>query len=238
MRIKLNLNHQWDYVQCFTEAFAAGEACPESQAVDLPHSCAVTPFHYFDESVYQTVCGYRRFLDVPAEWAGKRVFLHVGAAAHRAEVFVDGKKLAEHRCGYTAFRVDLTGAITPGARALLVLRVDSRESLDQPPFGLVVDYMTYGGLYREVWLEICEQSAIDDVFARSAVRDGEGVLTADVTLMGSVCGGGDYRLCAKLVNDGRIPLEKILSDTYPADRFLEAMYNAANARGLKHVITF
>ncbi|MBQ1311443.1 MAG: alcohol dehydrogenase catalytic domain-containing protein [Blautia sp.] len=48
----------------------------------------------------------------------------------------------------------------------------------------------------------------------------------------------EYRLCAKLVNDGQIPLEKILSDTYPADRFLEAMDNAANARGLKHVITF
>lgn len=48
----------------------------------------------------------------------------------------------------------------------------------------------------------------------------------------------EYRLCAKLVNDGRIPLEKILSDTYQADQFFEAMDNAASAKGLKHVITF
>ena len=48
----------------------------------------------------------------------------------------------------------------------------------------------------------------------------------------------DYRLTAKLVNDGRIPLGKILSDTYTVDEFPEAMANAAAARGLKHVITF
>ena len=49
---------------------------------------------------------------------------------------------------------------------------------------------------------------------------------------------GDYRLCAKLVNDRRIPLGRILSDGYPIERFPEAMANAAAAKGLKHVITF
>ena len=148
MRIRMNLNHNWEFVERFSEAFARGEACAEAVSVELPHSCAVTPFDYFDESIYQMVCGYRGYLDGPEEWAGKRVFLTVGAAAHRAEVFVDGRKLAEHSCGYTSFRVELTDALVPGSQALLVLRVDSRESLDQPPFGLVVDYMTYGGLYR------------------------------------------------------------------------------------------
>ncbi len=48
----------------------------------------------------------------------------------------------------------------------------------------------------------------------------------------------EYRLCAKLVNDGRIPLHLIMSDAYSIDRFQEAMDNAAAARGLKHVIIF
>ena len=48
----------------------------------------------------------------------------------------------------------------------------------------------------------------------------------------------EYRLCAKLVNDGRIPLNLIMSDSYPISRFPEAMENAAAARGLKHVILF
>ncbi len=48
----------------------------------------------------------------------------------------------------------------------------------------------------------------------------------------------EYRLCAKLVNDGRIPLNLIMSDSYRIDQFHEAMDNAAAARGLKHVFLF
>lgn len=48
----------------------------------------------------------------------------------------------------------------------------------------------------------------------------------------------EYRLCAKLVNEGRIPLGLIMSDTYSADEFQTAFDNAAAAKGLKHVIEF
>ncbi|MCI8993093.1 MAG: alcohol dehydrogenase catalytic domain-containing protein [Eubacterium sp.] len=48
----------------------------------------------------------------------------------------------------------------------------------------------------------------------------------------------EYRLCAKLVNDKRIPLELIMSDTYCLSSFEEALDNAAKAKGLKHVIVF
>lgn len=49
---------------------------------------------------------------------------------------------------------------------------------------------------------------------------------------------GTYRLCAKLVDDKRIPLEKIMSDVYSIDDFQAAMVNAVAAKGLKHVIVF
>lgn len=48
----------------------------------------------------------------------------------------------------------------------------------------------------------------------------------------------EYRLCAKLVNDGRIPLHLIMSDSYSIDEFDQALKNAAAAKGLKHVILF
>jgi L-iditol 2-dehydrogenase len=48
----------------------------------------------------------------------------------------------------------------------------------------------------------------------------------------------EYRLCAKLVNDGRIPLHLIVSDSYRIEQFQEAMDNAAAAKGLKHVFLF
>ncbi len=195
MRIHVDLNHNWEFTPEFSEAFARFDPCPEISKVELPHSCVVTPYDYFDESVYQMVCGYRKRIEVPAAWQGKRVFLTVGAAAHRAELFVNGKKLAEHRCGYTAFRTELTEALPPGKAAEIVLRVDSRESLDQPPFGLVVDYMTYGGLYREVFLEVCEPCAIEDVFAPPGA---DGAVSGTVTLTGPV--GETHRLRFRLLD--------------------------------------
>ena len=178
MRQRINCNFDWEFTPEWSRAFARFEDVEGLRRVDLPHTCAETPYDYFDEGVYQLLCGYRRRIAVPEDWRGRRIFLNVGAAGHAAEVFVNGEKLCEHRCGYTAFRVELTAHLTPGTDALLAIKVDSREDLDQPPFGLVVDYMTYGGLYREVWLEVCEQSCIADVFARPAPD-------ADAPLLGS-----------------------------------------------------
>ena len=185
MMQKLDLNRDWDFT----------ENCNDFGSpvtVSLPHTCRETPYDYFDEGAYQMVCGYRKRIAMPDEWAGKRVFLCVGAAGHSAEVFVDGKKLGEHHCGYTAFRVELTDALTQGAPdgVTLTIKVDSRESLDQPPFGYVIDYMTYGGLYREVWLEVTEQTYIADVFARPALT---GVVHGTVTLDGEVREGMTLR---------------------------------------------
>jgi hypothetical protein len=170
----IGLNRDWSFTERFDEAFARGEGTFD--AVDLPHTCKQTPFDYFDESIYQMVCGYRRVLHVPRDFAGKRAFLTVGAAGHSAEVYVDGKKLGEHHCGYTAFTIELTEALTPGKDALLVIRVDTREQQDIPPFGYVIDYMTYGGLYREVWLDVYEGALVEDVCVRPAIPDGAGLV--------------------------------------------------------------
>ncbi len=183
MRERIDLNRGWEFTEDFDDFSGA-------RVVSLPHTCRETPYDYFDESVYQMVCGYRRTLRVPMDWKGRRVFLCVGAAGHEAEVFVDGKKLGEHRCGYTAFRVELTEALTPGCDAELVLRVDTRETLDQPPFGYVIDYMTYGGLYREVWLEITGQTYLEDVFARGSAA---GVVQGAATIAGETRGGMTLR---------------------------------------------
>ncbi|MCR5795536.1 MAG: alcohol dehydrogenase catalytic domain-containing protein [Solobacterium sp.] len=48
----------------------------------------------------------------------------------------------------------------------------------------------------------------------------------------------EYRKCAKLVNDGRIPLDLIMSDSYRIEDYAQAFENAAAAKGLKHVFRF
>lgn len=48
----------------------------------------------------------------------------------------------------------------------------------------------------------------------------------------------EYRLCTKLVNDKRIPLSLLMSDSYDIDEYQNAFANAAAAKGLKHVFVF
>lgn len=50
--------------------------------------------------------------------------------------------------------MDISGVLRYGEKNILVVKVDSREDLNIPPFGYVIDYMTYGGIYRDVYLDI------------------------------------------------------------------------------------
>ena len=169
MTRRIPWNDGWEFTETFDEAFLRGEGRFDS--VRLPHTCRELPLHYADERDYQMVCGYRRTFDVPEAWRSKRLFLTFEGAAHQATVYVNGAEAARHHCGYTAFTVELTGLVAYGGENRVAVRLDTRESLDQPPFGYVIDYMTFGGLYREVTLEVREPTFLADVFVRTPVLD-------------------------------------------------------------------
>ena len=182
MTHRFYLNDDWLFTEQFEDSLAAPEY-PENtlQPVRLPHTCKETPFHYFDESLYQMVSGYRRHLLIPKDWQGKRILLTFEGAAHDSTVFCNGKKVGEHHCGYTAFTVDLTDNILYGQDNLLCVRLDSRENLNVPPFGYVIDYMTYGGIYRDVRLEVKEKVSLSDIFVHTAIDFRSSPVTAQIT---------------------------------------------------------
>lgn len=202
MRMIIPLNFRWEFTENFNEDFCRGLGY--GKIVDLPHTCKQTPLNYFDESVYQMRCAYRKNIRLPEPAAGKRVFLIVEGAAHKSQVYVNGKACGrEHLCGYTAFEAELTDYVSPGESALITIETDSRESLDIPPFGNVVDYMTYGGLYREVRLEIREKSYIGSVFAMPEIS---GRLVTEISVEGSYDG-----ICQRLYFKDKLICEKTFS---------------------------
>ena len=164
---RIYLMRDWKFCECFGEAMIT-EPMTDDQSVqvDLPHTCKEVPFHYFDEHAYQMVCCYQKQIFAEETWKGQRVLLTFEAVGHRADVYLNGKHLAEHACGYTAFTVDLSEALMYGQENLLSVRVDSNESLNQPPFGFVIDYMTFGGIYRDVYLEIKHPIYMEDIFLK------------------------------------------------------------------------
>ena len=154
--------NEWEFSPEWSEDFAGGQTPAEQ--VRLPHTVREVPLHSIDSNDYQMVCGYRKLLPWEEGFRGKRVFLQFDGAGHIATVYANGKELATHRCGYTAFRVELTQAIIPGEPTLVAVKLDTTENPEVPPFGFVIDYLTFGGLYREAWLDIREQSMIEDVY--------------------------------------------------------------------------
>ena len=174
MRKRIYLNNDWRFTESFDNKILNKDFdSNEMEKVRLPHTCVETPFNYFDEETYQMISGYRRIISAPESWEGKRIILTIDGAAHESEVFLNGKKIGEHHCGYTAFSIDLSEELVYGQDNILVIKVDSREDRNIPPFGFVIDYMTYGGIYREVYLEILNSTYIEDIFIQSNVELGE-----------------------------------------------------------------
>ncbi|MDE6725048.1 MAG: glycoside hydrolase family 2 protein, partial [Ruminiclostridium sp.] len=160
--MKYSINDGWEFTSEWSEDFSKGQGT--AQAVRLPHTCKELPLHCIDPKDYQMLCGYRKSLNIPENLKDKRLFFQLDGAAHIATVYVNGTEAAVHRCGYTAFRVELTELVNYGQSNLLAVKLDTSENPTIPPFGFVVDYLTYGGLYREAWLDVREKSLITDIF--------------------------------------------------------------------------
>ena len=171
----------WEFTPCWSEEFGAFEG--EYTQVRLPHTVKELPLHYAGTADYEMVSGYRRTLSGEDFRPGKRYFLRFDGAAHGATVYFNGVECARHNCGYTAFSVEITRLIRFGEENRLAVRLDSRESLDVPPFGFVIDYLTYGGLYREVWLDERNESFLEDVFVSTPRLH---TLCADITVNGDL----------------------------------------------------
>lgn len=169
----------WEFTKDPAEGFFRGEVKggAESYAiVRLPHSAGETPRHYACPEDYTGLFGYRRSVTVPTP--GKRYFVRFDGAAHSARLFVNGVEAGSHHCGYTAFTAEITSLVHEGNNLIAVL-LDTNERPDVPPFGLVMDYLGYGGLYREAWLIEEEPAFIEDVFAYG---DHEGELHVKLTV--------------------------------------------------------
>ncbi len=176
MRERISINNKWLYSPSFSQEMIKNTYDERSMLeVRLPHTNAETPFHYFDESMYQFVSCYRKHIPVKPEWKDRQVNVTFDGAAHVATVYVNEQPVTTHYGGYTAFSADIGPYLTyePGEDNVLTVVLDSRETSNVPPFGNVIDYMTYGGIYREVYLEIMNKTAIIDVFVQTKMLERE-----------------------------------------------------------------
>ena len=168
--MRIYINDDWLFLKEYTDEMLNDfYDVSNMEAVRLPHSVVDMPFNYFDESIYQMISAYRKVIIPSNDWVDKCILLTVEGAAHKSTIYINGKKVISHLCGYTSYTVDISSFLVFGKENIIIIKVDSNETLNQPPFGNVIDYMTYGGIYREVYLDIKNKNYIKDVFPKVTV---------------------------------------------------------------------
>lgn len=124
-----------------------------TKIVRLPHSAVELPYSYFDETSYQRPFSYEKRFTVDPDWKDREIVLHFEGAMANAKLSLNGTRVLAHADGYTPFELRLTGLLQSGENTLTV-EIDGSENPDIPPFGGQIDYLTYAGIYREVWLRM------------------------------------------------------------------------------------
>ncbi|MDD3422363.1 MAG: glycoside hydrolase family 2 TIM barrel-domain containing protein [Bacilli bacterium] len=159
--MRKNLNYDWQFIPDFKEEYIGAKNISGTHRVNLPHTIKELPYNYFDEESYQTTATYLKIFRLSIASLNKVVRLHFEGVMNKCEVFINGEKAGEHQGGYTAFDVNISRFIMFDRDNVLLVKVDASEDPSIPPFGGVIDYLTYGGIYREVYLEVLEPEYLE-----------------------------------------------------------------------------
>jgi len=153
----INLNGEWAFSTNYGEPEAAETIrvpfCPESRLSGIGH--------HFPEGAALT---YKKTLKLSDGFNRGRVLLHIGAADQIATVFVNKKKLCEHRGGYEAFTVDITEVLQE-ENEIVIVCVDSLYNQEFPYGKQVMKrggmwYTPVSGIWQTVWLESVPETYI------------------------------------------------------------------------------
>ena len=171
----VNLNGQWTFEMDFG---ASGEqrgwtnSKGLSKKITVPF-CPESELSGIGYTDFIPCVWYQRDINIPAEWNGKKILLHFGAADYETKVYVDGKMVGEHKGSGSSFNFDITSYVKAGQQANLVVRVyDNLRGGMQPGgkqctalYSAGCSYTRVTGIWQTVWMEAVNEQALKNVFA-------------------------------------------------------------------------
>ena len=147
--MKQSLNYNWKFLPDFKDEYL--KSLPkEARDINIPHNAFDLPYNYFSESDYQRVVTYEKRFDQKID-KNRRYILRFEGVMVKAHFYFNDVDLGSHISTYFPFEIEITKYIKEKDNRLLVI-VDSKEDQDIPPFGFALDYITFSGIYREVYL--------------------------------------------------------------------------------------
>lgn len=117
---------------------------------------------------YQGGTWYRRKFTIPTDYKDKFFRLQFEGVNYIADVWINGKWVGSHEGGYTPFSFDITPYIAAGSENTIAVRVDNipwDSRNDIVPYK-TCDWWNYGGITRDVYIEVCEKVSIANAYVR------------------------------------------------------------------------
>ncbi len=141
------------------------------EKVSLPHTLRVEP--KIVNNQWQGICWYRKNFSLSKKYEKKKLWLKFDGAMNIAEVWVNGEKLMEHHGGYLPFVVDFTRVATFDEVNTIAVRLNNYDNPVTGPKPLeILDFNTYGGIYRNVWLIVKNPLHITDPILENKTAGG------------------------------------------------------------------
>ena len=150
--MKQSLNFSWSFLKGYQDSYLKKLPSDKVEVVDIPHNAVNIPYNYFSELVYQDIFTYEKKFDVLDYHEEQRYILKFDGFMFKAKIYLNNNFLGEFISGYLPIEIDVSEFIKNKNNRLLVV-LDSKEDINYPPFGFALDYITFSGIYREVWLE-------------------------------------------------------------------------------------
>lgn len=163
MRRTISLNRGWLFGK-YEEDDKKNTDEQAFQEIEIPHSAVMLPLNNFNEEILWGKFIYINNIKVEDFMRNQHVILRFEGAAHRAEIYINNEFILTHDGGYIPFEVDLSTWVNTCDQLDLRIILDTQENPGIPPFGGVVDYLGYGGIYREVYLIVTDLGHIEDLF--------------------------------------------------------------------------
>jgi len=158
----LNLNGEWEFEfdddrRGEKEKWYRGR--PFGRRIVVPF-CFQSRLSGIGDTGFHDTVWYRKTVELPPAFAGKRVHLHFGAVDYEAKVWVNGELAAFHQGGHTPFFADITDLLQDGANTIVVKAQDYSRALDLPrgkqywhEKSASIWYTRTTGIWQTVWLE-------------------------------------------------------------------------------------
>lgn len=113
--------------------------------------------------VFEGVGWYRKNVQIPASWAGKRIWLKTGWVNSVGMFWVNGNQVAYNNSYCGTYKYEVTDFVMPGSNAVITVEVMNMLPSRR---GNMNSINHWGGILRDIEFEATPQTFIDDAWVR------------------------------------------------------------------------